>query len=155
MKRQDLEDFIIDNGLLSTIPAFAAGIYAITIDDCIVYIGESISLMRRCSDHIYNIENAMLTQEKKYLLLLAAKLGGHNIDCQLLETCNPAERLEREKLFITSVKPILNINIPGEKRQDLDNLRIEDVLYSRCYHLDLGWVNSICSQKTEDCEKAV
>lgn len=143
MKKKDIQNFIVENGLLSTIPANSAGIYAITIDGRVVYIGESKNLAQRCAQHIYNVENAMLNQEKKYLLLLSAKLGGHKVDCELVETCNLENRFERENYWITTTKPILNKNIYCEKRQEIDNLRIEDILNGEYYHLSYGWVKPI------------
>lgn len=75
MKRADLREYILDNGLLES--AYnEPGIYAITIDDYIAYIGQSKDVYRRCAQHIYNIENAAFANtERKYVLLLSARLG--------------------------------------------------------------------------------
>ena len=86
MKRTEINDFIKENNLLETCKE-SAGIYAITIDNYVAYIGQSKNIFQRCSQHIYNIENAGFNHEKKYELLLAAKLGGHKIDCHYLEYC--------------------------------------------------------------------
>lgn len=135
MKRVDLYDFIAGNNLLQTIPAIGGGIYAITVDDCIEYIGQSKDLRRRCMEHIYNIENAVLNQEKKYLLLLSAQLGGHKVDCHLLERCKDFELLDKENYYIEKYKPILNINTSSGRR-DISNLKIEDVLYGEKYQFE-------------------
>jgi hypothetical protein len=69
----------------------------------------------------------MLNQEQKYLLLLSAKLGGHNIDCIGIEYCPEDELREREDRWIEMEEPILNILTPTGKH-DISNLKIEDVL---------------------------
>ena len=68
MKYKELDSFIAENALLKTITNDVSGVYAITIDNYIVYVGQSKNLYRRCAQHIYNIENAMCNKEKKYLL---------------------------------------------------------------------------------------
>ena len=126
MKRNQLQDFINDNGLLEQCKE-KSGIYAITIDNGIVYVGQSKNIYQRCSGHIYNIENAMLNQEKKYLLLLSAKLGGHKVDCRPICHCSHSELTEMENRCIEQLEPCLNILTPAGK-QDIGNLKIEDVL---------------------------
>ena len=135
MKRADLREFIIENKLLKTIPDSGCGIYAITIDGWIAYIGQSKDLYRRCAEHIYNVENAMLSKEKKYLLLLSAKLGGHTIDCHLIEKCDEDDLLKRERLYINEYKPILNTVVPGNSKNNVSNLKIEDILFGEKYLL--------------------
>lgn len=126
MKLKELDKFIEDNNLLVDIQE-KPGIYAITIDNCIVYVGQSKNIYQRCSQHIYNVENAILNQEKKYLLLLAAKLGGHDIDYKYIEYCDIEDLREREEFHISSTKPILNILTP-EGKHDISDLRVGDVL---------------------------
>lgn len=126
MKYTEVEKFISKNNLLQGIEE-KAGVYAITIDSKIVYVGQSVEMYRRCAQHIYNIENAMLNQEKKYLLLLSAKLGGHSVDCIALEYCAEDDLREREDYYIEYYKPCLNIYTPYGK-QDINKLKIEDIL---------------------------
>lgn len=126
MKRTELRDYIGENGLLTHVNE-NSGIYAITIDNNIVYIGQSQNMYQRCSEHIYKTQNAMLIKEQKYLLLLSAQLGGHNIDCYSIENCAPDNLNERERYYIEEYKPCLNILVPGA-RKDISNLKIEDVL---------------------------
>lgn len=127
MKKSDLNDFIYENGLLSQVRP-QPGIYAITIDNKVAYIGQSKNMWERCSQHIYNIENAMLNQEKKYLLLLAAKLGGHKIDCISIANCTLEGLIKGETYYIDRVKPPLNIKMPGNPDNNIDSLKIEDLL---------------------------
>lgn len=134
MKREQLQEFIAENNLLTNCHE-QSGIYAITIDDGIVYVGQSKNVYQRCSQHIYNIENAMFNQEKKYLLLLSAKLGGHNIDCSYIEYCDQDILTEREDYYIEQLEPCLNILTPTGK-QDISQLKIEDVLSNIKFVID-------------------
>lgn len=127
MKRTELEQFIIDNELLQNNVRSNPGIYAITIDNYIAYIGQSRNVRERCGQHIYNTENAGFNNEKKYLLLLAAKYGGHNVDCVGLSYGEIDGLLEAEAYYINEYEPCLNINTPKGKN-DISNLKIEDVL---------------------------
>lgn len=126
MRYTEIDTYVKDNNLLVFCPK-QSGIYAITVDNTVVYIGQAKNIYTRCCQHIYNTQNAMLNQEKKYLLLLAAQLGGHNIDCIALELCDEDMLRLRENTWIDTVKPTLNILTPSGK-QDIDNLKIEDLL---------------------------
>ena len=126
MKYTQINKFIKDNNLLNGVEE-KPGIYAITIDDKVAYVGQSVDTLQRCKTHIYNTENAMLIKEKKYLLLLSAKLGGHNIDCRVLEYCEPNKLDELEAEYIEKYNPCLNILTPHGKN-DIKNLKIEEVL---------------------------
>lgn len=127
MKRTEITDFIRENNLLETCRE-SAGIYAITIDNYVAYVGQSKNIYQRCSQHIYNIENAGFNHEKKYELLLAAKLGGHKIDCHYLEYYGEAELTEREDYWIEFIMPPLNILTPLGK-QDISKMRITELFY--------------------------
>ena len=136
MKYTELDTYIEENKLLTHNIQPKAGIYAITIDGGIVYIGQSKNVRQRCGQHIYNTENAMLNQEKKYLLLLSAKLGGHVIDCYGICYGEEDSLLEAEKYYINEYLPILNIIIPGHENNDISNLKIEDVLKGIRYEFE-------------------
>ena len=127
MKLADLDKYIQDNQLLKTNVYEKPGIYAITIDDHIAYIGQSKNVKERCKQHIYNTQNAMLNKEKKYLLLLAAQLGGYRVDCVGIKYGEEEAILEAEAYFINEYNPCLNINVPGG-RNNIDDLKIGDVL---------------------------
>ena len=126
MKYTEIEQFVKENKLLQEVEK-KSGIYAITLDDKIVYVGQSRDIYQRCCQHIYNTENAMLNKEKKYLLLLSAKLGGHNIDCIPIDYAEPEVLTELENLYIEQYNPQLNILTPHGK-QDISKLKIEDIL---------------------------
>lgn len=127
MRRADLEEYIAENELLTQNILKLPGIYAITIDGYIVYVGQSKNVYERCSQHIYNTQNAVLNNEKKYLLLLSAHLGGHKIDCVGLEYVEIDALTEVEDKLIEKYTPCLNILTPYGK-QDISKLKIEDVL---------------------------
>lgn len=123
MKLSELDEFIEDNELLTTIKN-EAGIYAIAINDEIAYIGKSKKMYDRCRTHIYNVQNAAFQSvEKKYKLLLAAQLGGERIDCFPLQYCDEDELGEYEDKYIEEIMPPLNILTPLGK-QDISNLTI-------------------------------
>ena len=127
MKRSELQDYIFSYGLLyNVIPT--AGIYAITIDDCIAYVGKSKTMYERCSQHIYNMENAIFNNEKKYYLLLAAKYGGHKVDCVTLAIGEEDGLTEAEAYYINKINPPLNIKIPGHPDNNIDDLKIEELI---------------------------
>lgn len=123
MKYTEIDKFVKENKLLEEVEE-KSGIYAITIDGYIVYIGKSVNIRDRCKQHIYKTQNAMLIKEKKYLLLLAAKLGGHNIDCIPIKYVE-AEQLDKyEVMYIKSLVPQLNI----QHNHRIDDLLIEQVI---------------------------
>lgn len=125
MRRDELQDYIHSNGLLEHCQN-KSGIYAITIDNGIVYVGQSKDLYGRCSQHIYNMENAFFNKEKKYELLLAARIGGHRIDCYPIKYCPADELKEWEDKYIEELEPCLNILTPTGKN-DISNLTIREV----------------------------
>lgn len=134
MKYTELQNFIEKNNLLRFMRA-AAGIYAITIDGYIAYIGESKNIYERCGQHIYKTENATLINEPKYLLLLSAKLGGHRIDCSPIEYCSEAQLRDRERYYIEKYEPSLNIQL-AHSREEVCSLKIEELLEKLVYHID-------------------
>lgn len=126
MKLEDLDKFIYEQDLLRDVED-KPGIYAITIDKRIVYVGQSKNIYQRCRSHIYNIFNAMYNKEKKYQLLLSAWLGGHRVDCFWCEYCDIDQLKEKENEWIEIYKPKLNILTPTGKN-DISELRIEQLL---------------------------
>lgn len=126
MRFAELPSYIEDNELLMDCRN-ECGIYAITVDSKIVYIGKSQNIFRRCAQHIYNIQNAALNQEKKYLLLLAAQLGGLWVDCITIDTCKEDQLAELESYYIDHYNPPLNILTPSGK-QDISDRTIRDLL---------------------------
>ena len=126
MKLVEVETYVKENNLLQDLRS-SSGIYAITIDNRIAYVGKSVDVRQRCITHIYNVENGYYSKEKKYSLLLSARLGGHTIDCIPLCYCAPHELDSMEDYFIEQYKPPLNILTPYGKNK-IKDLMIEDLL---------------------------
>lgn len=136
MRLEDLDEFIDDWGLLLYCEQ-KPGIYCITVDRKIVYVGKSKNVYQRCRSHIYNIQNAMFNQEKKYLLLLSAFLGGHLVDCYPIQYCDVDCLTELEDKYIDEINPKLNILTPTGKN-DISEMKIEQLLDEKygCYRID-------------------
>lgn len=136
MRLEDLDEFIDDWGLLLYCEQ-KPGIYCITVDRKIVYVGKSKNVYQRCRSHIYNIQNAMFNQEKKYLLLLSAFLGGHWVDCFPIQYCDIDCLSELEDRYIDEINPKLNILTPTGKN-DISEMKIEQLLDEKygCYRID-------------------
>lgn len=125
MKLTEIEKFIKENQLLRGVEPLP-GIYAITINDYIAYVGKSKNLYQRCSQHIYYTQNAVFNKEKKYELLYAAQMGGLKVDCCYIRYCDEDELSELEDKYIEELMPPLNILTPIGK-QDISNLNIFDL----------------------------
>ena len=125
MKLTEIDKFIKDNNLLTGVEN-RAGIYAITINDSIAYIGKSKHMRNRCSQHIYYTQNAVFNKEKKYELLYAAQIGGLRVDCSPIIYCEENELSEYEDKYIEEIMPPLNILTPVGK-QDISDLTIFDL----------------------------
>ena len=126
MKYTELDNFVKEHGLLVDVEA-KPGIYAITVDNVVVYIGQSDNVKRRCGQHIYKTQNGMIVGERKYELLLAAQLGGHRVDCRVLKYCSEDELLDLETKYITICNPLLNIQ-KSKNGKNVYNLKIDDII---------------------------
>lgn len=124
MKWTEIDQFVEEHNLLEGIDEIS-GIYAISIDNVIVYVGQSIHVRTRLKQHIYHMENANLNGRKMYELLLAAKLGGCKIDYILCEKVPVKKLKDVETSWICDLLPILNDNYTP---YDNDNLTIYQVL---------------------------
>ena len=134
MKYTEINKYVKENNLLKDCDN-ESGIYAITINNGIVYIGQSKDIYKRCCQHIYNTQNAMLNKEKKYLLLLSAQLGGFDVDCQTICQCEDNQLRGLEDYYIDKYKPILNIMTPNGI-QDIDNINIIQLLEGIEYYFE-------------------
>lgn len=126
MKYTELDNYVKEHGLLVDVEA-KPGIYAITVDNVIVYIGQSDNVKRRCGQHIYKTQNGMIIGERKYELLLAAQLGGHRVDCRVLKYCSEDELLDLETSYINICNPLLNIQ-KSKNGKNVYNLKIDDII---------------------------
>lgn len=130
MKYRDLDKFIEENELLKTNIKSASGIYVVTIDDYVVSIRNSTDVKQSCGQVIYEVENAVLTQKYDYILLYAAKLGGHRIDCVGLEYIPRNELVKRTITLQREYEPFLDKMWYSENPYAF---KIEDLIHSLKY----------------------
>ena len=95
-----------------------AGIYSISIDDKLVYIGKSHNMLKRLAQHMVGIK---LETEKKYMILAEKKRGGCsiNFDVMYYAQCEDYDSIDeeigrREGELIRQFIPALNTQIPNE-----------------------------------------
>ena len=69
MRLEDLDEFIDDWGLLLDCEQ-RAGIYCITVDMKIVYVGKSKNVQQRCRSHIYNIQKCNVQLGKEISIIV-------------------------------------------------------------------------------------
>lgn len=107
-----------------------AGIYSISVDDTLVYIGKSHNMLMRIAQHYVGIRKE---SEKKYRILSEAQRKGHNITFDVLYYAKSAsygdiseEIGRKEAEYIRKYNPALNFQIPKE-----DNWKSYDV-----HHVD-------------------
>lgn len=74
-----------------------SGIYSISIDNRVVYIGQSADLYSRAISHRHNILNS---QELWYPLVKSFLERGHKISFNVLESVNPKKLKQKEKDYI-------------------------------------------------------
>ncbi len=88
------------------------GIYSISINNNIVYIGKSTNMLQRLSNHIFFIENLQFTKSNKYKVLADLHKNGYQIDFDIMQLCNEEELGWVEGELIRKHMPILNYQIP-------------------------------------------
>ena len=120
-----------------------SGIYSISIEDKLVYIGRSKNMKNRIMSHMRNIQNP--EQEKnretaakrghhKYEVLNQAYENGIPIGFDVVCYCNETELNRMESYFIKTYIPPLNFAIPEEdgkvvEHNDLaEEVSLEDIL---------------------------
>ncbi len=95
-----------------------AGIYSISVNGKIVYIGKSNNMLFRIAQHYVGIKEQT---EHKYRLLSEAQRQGYAIDFDVIYNAKSKWKMdikneigEAEGVFIRRYKPILNAQIPRE-----------------------------------------
>ena len=94
------------------------GIYAISVDAHIVYIGKSMNMLKRVAEHYVGIKKR---SEHKYQVLADTQQCGHRIGFDVLYYASSQnskdifeEIGEMEGEFIRKYRPALNYQIPKE-----------------------------------------
>ena len=82
-----------------------SGIYSISIDGRVVYIGQSADLHSRAISHRYSILNS---QELWYPLIKSFLERGHEISFNVIESVNPKNLRAKEKDYIFLYQPLFN-----------------------------------------------
>lgn len=95
-----------------------AGIYSISIDDELVYIGKSYNMLKRIAEHMVGIK---LQIEKKYSILAQNQSSGKAINFDVLYYAKQSnyraleeELGSKEGEYIRRFMPRLNTQIPNE-----------------------------------------
>lgn len=120
------------------------GIYRITIDGVIVYIGKSKNMLYRLAEHFVGMK---IPKEHKYRILAEAKRRGHRVNFDVLSVASstlPSEIEEEigkaEGEFIRQYRPPLNTQIPKEsdwRKYDYNaaaaTITLDEILNGRGY----------------------
>lgn len=90
------------------------GLYYISINNKIVYIGKSTNILCRLANHLYEIDNNNKT--KKYIMLRALRQAGYTIKFDVLQYMDNATDTEisiAEAIEIRKHLPVLNLQLPA------------------------------------------
>lgn len=91
-----------------------SGIYSISIDGRVVYIGQSTDLYNRALSHRYNILNS---QELWYPLIKKFLERGHEISFNVIESVNPKNLKQKERDYIFLYQPLFNQQLSTNKQR--------------------------------------
>ena len=91
-----------------------SGVYSISIDGRVVYIGQSADLHSRAISHRYNILNS---QEVWYPLVKSFLERGHEISFNVIESVNPKNLKSKEKDYIFLYQPLFNQQLSTNKQK--------------------------------------
>ena len=112
-----------------------SGIYCIKINNKIVYIGKSMNMLRRISQHYVGIK---IKSNKKYKILAQLLQNGYNINFDVLyyskeESYNIKfeEISNKESEYIRQYNPLLNTQIP--KLEDFRKYEYKEVNSEKVY----------------------
>jgi excinuclease UvrABC nuclease subunit len=126
MVRADVKEFIRSHGLLHDVGS-ESGIYAITIDGYVAFVGKSKEMQKECFRHISRALNKTPLSRKKYRILGDAWINKHAIDCKMLERCSESELDAKEKEMLKKYDPPLNTRMPDGPR-DIRELTLQKLM---------------------------
>ena len=106
-----------------------AGVYAIYIDGVLAYIGQSVNMERRISQHLTHIKNPYKVnygQRNKYIVLRNAYDLGHTITFDVIYYATKTEPIEiqreierKEGVYLRKYKPPLNLCITKRQHNEI------------------------------------
>lgn len=112
-----------------------AGIYCIKVNNRVVYIGKSMNMLRRISEHYVGIKTK---SNKKYKILEQARQNGYSINFDVLyyaieESYNTKlnEISVKEREYIREYNPLLNTQIP--KLEDFRKYEYKEINSEEVY----------------------
>ena len=96
-----------------------AGIYSISINNKVVYIGKSRDMLCRLAQHIFYINNPAYNQSHKYRILNLAKFMGYDIHFDVIYISSTSGNVDddigmKEGEYIRALLPPLNYQIPNK-----------------------------------------
>ena len=120
-----------------------AGIYKITIDGILVYIGKSTNMLYRLAEHYVAFK---ISEAHKYRILAEAKQRGHKINFDVMYYAKSKGKAEIEEEigrtegeYIRKYRPPLNTQIPKESNWREYDYNPRAVLYNGAVNLDQGF----------------
>lgn len=126
MVRADVKEFIRCHGLLHDVGS-ESGIYAITVDGYVAYVGQSKDMQKECFRHISRALNKTPISRKKYRILGDAWINKHAIDCKMLERCGESELGAKEKEMLKKYDPPLSTRMPDGPR-DIREMTLQKLM---------------------------
>lgn len=130
---QEVNDYLKENHLLESLCG-RGGVYAITVDNHIAYIGSSTDMFRTgkniIRDVIYNT-HFTLGEEVNISFLSALMKDGHIIDVMYLDDAYEHEKSEWAQLWINDIKPPLN----GFCNDEDDEVLLEEIKKKPMLHI--------------------
>ena len=126
MVRADVKEFIRSHGLLHDVGS-ESGIYAITVDGYVAYVGQSKDMQKECFRHISRALNKTPLSRRKYRILGDAWINKHAIDCKMLERCGESELNAKEKEMLKKYDPPLNTRMPDGPR-DIREMTLQKLM---------------------------
>ena len=126
MVRADVKEFIRCHGLLHGVGS-ECGVYAVTIDGYVAYVGKSKNMLKTCFGHIARTVNKTPLSRRFYRVLFDAWINKHVVDCKVLETCPESALAEKEKEALLKFDPPLNTRMPNGPR-DLGKMTLQKLM---------------------------
>ena len=116
--RAAYEEQILLNKYAPSIFPHEMGVYAILVNNLVMYVGKSKNIRERALAHIYTIQETVTKimigehTEKKYRVLADAILQGYNLEIVTVTNCEPERLDDLEMEYINELGAPLNTYRP-------------------------------------------